>query len=293
MTLWAESVHAVGAGVSTVLVNVQVVILPLLAFLVLGERVRRTFVLAVPVMLVGVALAGGLIGDPEAVTGVAPVRGTVTALIAAAAYAGYLLFVRLGAGPGQRFTPVAIATVGAAVTSFAVGSFWQGIDLAPGRALPDVARRAGDRRPGRRLGAHRVRAAAPRRPPPAPRSSCCSPWARSCSARWSSPRCPGCSSWSAAPSSSAPWRWRRGSGPRRPPRPTSPIERRPRPPGRDRRGLRARRSSERRVRCTGSHARVLRDGHGAHGHRARAPAERAPRPTAPRRPHRSTGSSGA
>ena len=131
MTLWAESVHAVGAGVSTVLVNVQVVILPLLAFLVLGERVRRTFVLAVPVMLVGVALAGGLIGDPEAVTGVAPVRGTVTALIAAAAYAGYLLFVRLGAGPGQRFTPVAIATVGAAVTSFAVGSFWQGIDLAP------------------------------------------------------------------------------------------------------------------------------------------------------------------
>ncbi|WP_328307696.1 DMT family transporter [Actinomycetospora sp. NBC_00405] len=131
MTLWAESVHAVGAGVSTVLVNVQVVILPLLAFLVLGERVRRTFVLAVPVMLVGVALAGGLIGDPEAVTGVAPVRGTVTALVAAAAYAGYLLFVRLGAGPGQRFTPVAIATVGAAVTSFAVGSFWQGIDLAP------------------------------------------------------------------------------------------------------------------------------------------------------------------
>ena len=51
MTLWAESVHAVGAGVSTVLVNVQVVILPLLAFLVLGERVRRSFVLAVPVML--------------------------------------------------------------------------------------------------------------------------------------------------------------------------------------------------------------------------------------------------
>jgi len=136
MTLWAESVRSVGAGVSTVLVNVQVVILPLLAFLVLGERVRRTFVLAVPVMLVGVALAGGLVGDPDAVTGPAPVRGTVTALIAAAAYAGYLLFVRLGAGPGQRFTPVAIATVGAAATSFAVGWFWQGVDLAPdARAL--------------------------------------------------------------------------------------------------------------------------------------------------------------
>lgn len=132
MTLWAESVSAVGAGVSTVVVNAQVVILPLLAFLVLGERVRRTFVLAVPVMLVGVALAGGLVGGSEAVPAPAPVRGTVTALVAAVAYAGYLLFVRLGAGPGQRFTPVAIATLSAAVTSFVVGSFWQGVDLAPG-----------------------------------------------------------------------------------------------------------------------------------------------------------------
>ncbi|WP_243417941.1 DMT family transporter [Actinomycetospora cinnamomea] len=131
MTLWTESISAVGAGVSTVLVNVQVVILPLLAFLVLGERVRRTFVLAVPVMLVGVALAGGLVGDPEAVSGPAPVRGTVTALIAAAAYAGYLLLVRLGAGEGQRFAPVAVATAGAAVASFLLGSLWQGVDLTP------------------------------------------------------------------------------------------------------------------------------------------------------------------
>lgn len=131
MTLWAESVRTAGAGVSTVLVNVQVVILPLLAFLVLGERVRRTFVLAVPVMLVGVALAGGLVGGADAVSGPAPVRGTVTALSAAAAYAGYLLLVRLGAGPGQRFTPVAVATAGAAATSFVLGSLWQGIDLTP------------------------------------------------------------------------------------------------------------------------------------------------------------------
>ena len=140
MTLWAESISAVGAGVSTVVVNVQVVILPLLAFLVLGERVRRTFVLAVPVMLVGVALAGGLVGDPTAVSGPAPVRGTVTALVAAAAYAGYLLLVRLGAGPRQRFTPVAVATTGAAGASFVLGSLWQGVDLAPDlRALAWLA----------------------------------------------------------------------------------------------------------------------------------------------------------
>lgn len=129
MTLWADSVASVGAGVSTVLVNVQVIILPLLAFLVLGERVRCSFVLAVPVMLVGIALAGGLAG--HAVSGPDPIRGTVTGLLAACAYAGYLLLVRLGAGPGERFAPVGLATVGAVASSFLLGSLWQGVDLAP------------------------------------------------------------------------------------------------------------------------------------------------------------------
>ena len=133
MTLWSESIRAVGAGVSTVLVNVQVVVLPLLAFLVLGERVRRSFVLLVPVMLVGIALAGGL-ADGGGVTGSAPVRGTVTALLAAVAYAGYLLLIRLGSGPGERFGPVGLATVGATASAFVLGSLWQGVDLAPGWA---------------------------------------------------------------------------------------------------------------------------------------------------------------
>lgn len=133
MTLWAESVRAVGAGVSTVLVNVQVVILPVLAFVVLGERVRRSFVLSVPVMLAGVALAGGLVGGTAA-SGPDPVRGTVTALLAAVAYAGYLLCVRIGSRPGERFAPVGLATFGAVLGSAAVGSVWQGVDLLPGRA---------------------------------------------------------------------------------------------------------------------------------------------------------------
>lgn len=131
MTLWAESVHAVGAGVSTVLANVQVVILPVLAFLILGERIRRSFVLAVPVMLIGVALAGGLIGTATA-SGSDPVRGTVTGLLAACCYAGYLLCVRLGARPGEKFAPVALATFGAMVGAAVVGSLWQGVDLTPG-----------------------------------------------------------------------------------------------------------------------------------------------------------------
>lgn len=130
MTLWSDAIAAVGAGVSTVFANVQVVILPLLAYLVLGERVKRSFLLVVPVMLVGVALAGGLAG--HAATGPDPVRGTVTGLMAACAYAGYLLLVRLGAGRGERFTSVGFATLGAAASALVLGSLWQGVDLAPG-----------------------------------------------------------------------------------------------------------------------------------------------------------------
>ena len=131
MTLWTGAIHAVGAGVSTVLVNSQVVILPLLAFLALGERVRLSFLIAVPVMLVGVALAGGLV-DSDPASAVAPVLGTVLALLAAFAYAGYLLLLRLGAAPGEKAAPVTLATAAAAVSSFALGSAWEGVDLTPG-----------------------------------------------------------------------------------------------------------------------------------------------------------------
>ncbi|NMO89599.1 DMT family transporter [Actinomycetospora sp. TBRC 11914] len=130
MTLWTGAIHAVGAGVSTVLVNVQVVILPLLAFLVLRERVRPSFLLAVPVMLGGVALAGGLADGGGGAAH--PVLGTVLALLAACAYAGYLLFLRIGSAPGQKSGPVALATAAAAVSSFVLGSFWEGVDLTPG-----------------------------------------------------------------------------------------------------------------------------------------------------------------
>ncbi|GLZ52220.1 DMT family transporter [Actinomycetospora sp. NBRC 106378] len=131
MTLWTGAIHAVGAGVSTVLVNAQVVILPLLAFLVLRERIRLSFLLTVPVMLLGVALAGGLV-DSDPSTAPDPVLGTVLALLAAVAYAGYLLFLRLGAAPGEKAAPVTLATAAAAVSSFVLGSLWEGVDLTPG-----------------------------------------------------------------------------------------------------------------------------------------------------------------
>jgi drug/metabolite transporter (DMT)-like permease len=135
LVLWGASIDRVGAGIATVLVNVQVVVVPLLALAFFGERPSRPFALAVPAMLGGVALAGGL---AEHGTGAASVTGIVLGAAAGAAYAGYLFLTRV-AGLGQgghahRAQPVLLATCGAGAMSVVLGAPWQGVDLTPGWA---------------------------------------------------------------------------------------------------------------------------------------------------------------
>ena len=66
------AVDAIGAGLATVLANLQVVIVAIVAWLAFGERVRREVVVAIPVMLLGVVLISGVVGtgaygaDPRA-----------------------------------------------------------------------------------------------------------------------------------------------------------------------------------------------------------------------------------
>lgn len=56
---WTQAIFEVGAGVTAVLVNAQVVIVPLLSLLVDREPLRRGFVLVLPFMVVGIVLTGG------------------------------------------------------------------------------------------------------------------------------------------------------------------------------------------------------------------------------------------
>ena len=60
LILWSHAITAIGAGLGTVVTNLQVLIISLLAWLILGERPRRSLVLASPVMLAGLVLVGGL-----------------------------------------------------------------------------------------------------------------------------------------------------------------------------------------------------------------------------------------
>ena len=52
MLLWTMAIAEIGAGLSTVLVNTQVVLVPLLAWLVDRELVTHRYLVALPVVIV-------------------------------------------------------------------------------------------------------------------------------------------------------------------------------------------------------------------------------------------------
>lgn len=128
--LWSQAILLIGAGISTVLVNVQVVVVPLLSFLVLGTRVPTRFVVAVPVLFAGIALTAGIADGFS--TGSDLVWGTALALLSGVAYAGYIFVV---GGRGSAETAggqVLVSTAAAGIAGAVVGSAWGTVDLTPG-----------------------------------------------------------------------------------------------------------------------------------------------------------------
>jgi drug/metabolite transporter (DMT)-like permease len=129
------AVDVIGAGLGTVMGNVQVVIVALVAWLVFGERPRREVLVALPVMLAGVFLISGVVGSGA--YGSNPALGVEIGLVTAATYAGYLLVIRRAAPDRRPAGPVAIATAVTAVCALVFGAAIGDIDLTPG--LPAVA----------------------------------------------------------------------------------------------------------------------------------------------------------
>lgn len=130
LELWHHSIAAVGAGLSTVVANLQVVVVGFVAWLVLGERPTPRVLAAVPVALLGVVLISG-VGSASAY-GDDPLRGVVYAILTALAYAGFLLVIR-EAGRGLR-TPAEImldATASCAAVLALVGVLLGELDVRP------------------------------------------------------------------------------------------------------------------------------------------------------------------
>ncbi|MCM1013868.1 MULTISPECIES: DMT family transporter [unclassified Brevibacterium] len=134
---WTASIFLVGAGVSTVLINIQVIVLPLLAFLIDRERPRRRFLVAVPLMLVGVGLVSGLGGSGgETIGGPGPggirIDGVLLGLLAGLGYGTYLFLNRRATGTGARLAlqPLTWATGAAALTSAGIAQFSGGLQFS-------------------------------------------------------------------------------------------------------------------------------------------------------------------
>jgi drug/metabolite transporter (DMT)-like permease len=131
LTFWHHSIEAVGAGLATVLGNIQVVLVGLLAWVALGERPDNRALAAIPVVFAGVILISGVIGSGA--YGDDPLLGVSFGVFTAITYALFILILRQGNTDDRRPAgPLLDATLSAAIFS-AIGGIAVGdIDWVPG-----------------------------------------------------------------------------------------------------------------------------------------------------------------
>jgi drug/metabolite transporter (DMT)-like permease len=131
LTFWHHSIEAVGAGLATVLANVQVVLVGVMAWVALGERPDSRALASIPVVFVGVVLISGAIG--AGAYGDDPALGVAYGLLTALTYSLFLLILRQGNSDVRRpGGPLFDATLSAAVCSALGGIVVGDIDWVPG-----------------------------------------------------------------------------------------------------------------------------------------------------------------
>jgi drug/metabolite transporter (DMT)-like permease len=131
LTFWHHSIEAVGAGLATVLGNIQVVFVGLLAWAALGERPDNRALASTPVVVAGVILISGVVGTGA--YGDDPLMGVIFGLLTAITYALFILILREGNVDVRRPAgPLFDATLSAAVFSALGGIVVGDIAWAPG-----------------------------------------------------------------------------------------------------------------------------------------------------------------
>jgi drug/metabolite transporter (DMT)-like permease len=120
LVLWNHAIAEVGAGIATVLGNLQVLFVALAAWALFSERPERKFLVALPVVMVGVVLVSGLVGG-GATGDTHPLAGIGYGFGTSLAYAAFLLIFRRSSGGAHVAAPLAEATAGAAVGSLLLG----------------------------------------------------------------------------------------------------------------------------------------------------------------------------
>jgi drug/metabolite transporter (DMT)-like permease len=127
---WHYAIHDVGAGLATVLGNLQVVLVGLVAWLTLGEKPETRVIAAVPIALFGIVLISGVLG--HGAYGEDPLRGVIFGVATGLTYAGFILVLRQSARDLRRpVAPLFEATAAAAVFALIAGLIIGDVDLAP------------------------------------------------------------------------------------------------------------------------------------------------------------------
>jgi drug/metabolite transporter (DMT)-like permease len=129
LVFWHHAIADVGAGLATVLGNLQVVIVPFAAWAILKERIERRILLALPLVCSGIVLISGAL--ETGAYGADPARGVVFGILTGITYAGFILVLRQGSGDLRRPAgPLADATAVAALACLVV-ALALGTDIVP------------------------------------------------------------------------------------------------------------------------------------------------------------------
>ena len=108
-TAWNYSIFLIGSGVAAILLNLQVVIVPMLTAVIDKFRLPRSFAIILPIMIVGVLFTGGVFepadaaGGPEMISGIkTSVIGTAAGLTSGICYSFYLYLSRKASTSAPR-----------------------------------------------------------------------------------------------------------------------------------------------------------------------------------------------
>ena len=121
---WGHAIDDVGAGLSTVLGNTQVVFVPFLAWVALREPVPRHILRALPLVVAGVVLVSGVV--ESGAYGANPARGVMFGVLTGVTYAIFLLIQRQGSRDlrrpaGPLFDMTLVCTVASVAADVVLG----------------------------------------------------------------------------------------------------------------------------------------------------------------------------
>jgi drug/metabolite transporter (DMT)-like permease len=130
LVAWHHAIESVGAGLATVLGNLQVVLVGLAAWIVLKEKMEVRLIAGVPLALAGVVLISGALG--ETAYGDNPTRGVIYGVATAIFYTIFILVLRYGRQDmRQPAGPLFDATLAGLIGSLALGVAGGDLDLVP------------------------------------------------------------------------------------------------------------------------------------------------------------------